>query len=79
MKYFVTEINAICPISGELKRFCGPNIPAISFNMAVNYCQTNGLGYCKVIGVLVAEIPCKPGTYDPDFEKMIDFEDSSLN
>ena len=53
---YTTEIVAICPISGHLVRWCGPYIEAESFEDADNYCQENGLGYCKVTGLLVEEI-----------------------
>jgi len=28
---------------------------------------------------LVAKIPCKPGTLEPDFSKKVDYIDTSLN
>ncbi len=71
---FVTEIRAISPIDGELKTYGGPNVPGINEQTAQEYCEMNGLGYCKVTGQLISEIPCKPGTYEPDFEKKVDYE-----
>ena len=53
MKTFVTEIRAMDPISNELRTYCGPEIEAISFKLAEEYCQLNGLGYCKVVGELM--------------------------
>lgn len=79
MKLYTTEIKAIDPTSGELCSYAGPHVPGLSFADADHYCQTNGLGYCKVVGQLVAEIPCKPGTLDPDFDRMIDYEQAELN
>lgn len=76
---YVTVVRAICPITGELKTFSGPRVPGISEEDANNYCQNNGLGYCKVVGILVAEIPCKEGTFNPDMDKMIDYERTKLN
>lgn len=78
MKLFVTEIRAIDPVSGELKTYCGPNVPGIDWADAERYCREN-LGMCKVIGVLVAEIPCIDGTYEPDWGNMIDYENNSMN
>ena len=46
---------------------------------AQEYCELNGLGYCKVVGELIAEIPCKEGTYEPDFNNMIDYENIGNN
>lgn len=79
MKLWVTEIIAKNPYTGELKKYCGPEVPGISMDDARNYCENNGLGYCRIIGELVAEIPCKKGTYDPDFENTIDYEQPLLN
>lgn len=57
MKIFLTELKAIDPIDQELKTWCGPNIEAETFELAEQYCQDNGLGYCTVIGELIQEIP----------------------
>ncbi len=79
MDLYVTSIMAVDPRDGELKKWCGPEVPGISESDAQRYCENNGLGYCKVDGILVAEIPCKEGTYEPDFTKMIDYENPKLN
>lgn len=74
MKTWCTEIMAIDPIDGEMKKWIGPNVPGTTQKDAENYCQHNGLGYCKISNLLVVEIPCKKGTYEPDFENQIDYE-----
>lgn len=74
MKTYVTQIRAIDPTSKEMKTWAGPNVTGISFADARAYCQNNGLGYCEVIGELVSEIPCKPGTYEPDWDKQVDYD-----
>lgn len=79
MDLYVTEIKAICPKTGDLKVYCGPHVPGISFFNAQEYCQNNGLGYCRVIGILVAEIPCKDLASEPEWNKMIDYENIKLN
>lgn len=56
MNLYTTKIRAICPKTGELKTYFGQNVPGISFESAQEYCELNGLGYCKVNGLLVAEI-----------------------
>ncbi len=74
MKTWLTEIRALDPSDGEIKTWAGPRIPAITFGFAEQYCQNNGLGYCKVIGEFVAEIPCK--TDDPwdDLGSVTDYD-----
>jgi hypothetical protein len=81
MKIWLTEILAIDPNNPErgLVKWCGPDIKALTEQHAKEYCQNNGLGYCRVIGELVMEIPCKKGTYEPDFNNAVDYEQSQLN
>lgn len=81
MKLWVTEIRAIDPVNPDrgLVTYGGPNVPGFTQKRAEQYCKDNGLGYCKVIGELVAEIPCKKGSYEPDFDKMVDYENEGLN
>lgn len=74
MKLWVTKISAYDTKTGQLKIWCGPEVPGLTHKDAEDYCQNHGLGYCKVIGELIAEIPCKPGTHEPDFNKKIDYE-----
>ena len=65
MNHYTTEIEAINPLTGLITLWCGPNIPAISFSDAEDYCQRNGLGYCRVTGLLMEEIPTmRDGTAD---------------
>jgi hypothetical protein len=56
MNLYTTQIAAVDPLTGKLCFWCGPNVPGVSFQDAEAYCQRNGLGYCKVHGLLVAEI-----------------------
>ena len=76
MKQFCTTIHAISPITGELIEYGGPNIRALSESLAHDYCQNSGIGYgyCHIDGELVMEIPCKKGTYEPDFDNAIDYD-----
>jgi len=74
MKLYCTEIKAINPLNGNMTIWGGPNVPGISFKDAENYCQNNGLGYCKIIGTLVEEIPCKDGTYIPDWNNRVRYD-----
>lgn len=79
MNQYVTSISAIDPRNGQMKSWEGPRVPGITTADAERYCQENGLGYCKVDGILVADIPCKPGTYEPDWSKKIDYEKPNHN
>jgi len=78
MRVWLTEIKAICPNTGELKTWGGDNVEAPTFEMAQIWCNENK-GYLKVIGELIAEIPCKENSFEPDFSKMIDYENTRNN
>lgn len=56
MKKWVTEILALDPVSGHLKTYGGPHIDAPTWEEATSFCQANGLGYCRVVGQLIAEV-----------------------
>ena len=79
MKTFTTIIRAIDPESLTLKTYSGPNIQALNFQDAQDYCNINGLGYCKVDGELISEIPCKNDGVTPDFRKSIDYSLTQMN
>lgn len=61
MNHYVTEIRALDPLSGRMKIWCGPNVPALNYAEADRYCQENGLGYCMVVGELIEEIDFETG------------------
>lgn len=74
MKLWVTEIRAIDPNDGELKTWAGPHVPGITWRFAEEYCQNHGLGYCKVIGELVAEIEYKSNDPWADLGERTDYD-----
>lgn len=78
MKKWATEFRAIDPKDGELKTWVGEPVEAPSWGLAQEWCYNN-MGHLKVVGELVCEIPCIPGTYLPDFKNKIDFDTTSLN
>lgn len=45
---WVTEIR-----TADGKSWAGPQVPGTTKKAAKKYCQNNGLGYCKVIGMLI--------------------------
>jgi hypothetical protein len=79
MKLWVTSLRAIDPRTGELKRWCGPHVPGITHKHAEQYCQENGLGYCVVVGELIAEVETKPNSIEPDWSTYVDYEKKNLN
>ena len=75
-KWYVTEIRAIHPVRNEMAVFEGPYVPGISPKDAQDYCNDN-IGYCKVLGVLVCEIPTKEDGITPDWEREINFDNQN--
>jgi len=61
MKTFTTEILALDPRTGDMKKWAGPYIQAETFEDAERYCMNKGLGYCEVTGQLVAEVDEETG------------------
>lgn len=56
MKTWATEIRAISPKDGEMKTYCGVNVQAPTRQLAQEWCENNGYGYCKVTDELVMEV-----------------------
>jgi hypothetical protein len=74
---FVTEIQAICPRTGELLRWAGPHIEAISEAHARIICDNTGLGYCKIVGRLVAEVEYPGKDKAQTFVRVQDFSNDN--
>lgn len=78
MKKWCTEFMAPDALTGDMKKWCGPEVEAPTAELAQQWRYDNA-GHLKVVGELVAEIPCKEGTYEPDFKNMIDYENTQNN
>lgn len=78
MKIWLTEFRAIKFKTGEMKTYAGQEVIAPTSLLAQQWCDENN-SCLRVIGELVAEISCKPGTHDPDMSNMDDYENIQLN
>lgn len=76
MKLWCTEFMALDAETGEMKSWCGENVKALTREMAQQWCHENK-GHLKVVGELIAEIPCKEDK--PDFKNMVDYQNPHLN
>lgn len=56
MKIYTTKIKAICPFTNKLRTYFGPNVQGNTIEEAQQYCEENGIGYCKVFQELVKEV-----------------------
>lgn len=57
MKTYITELQAIDPKDGELKKWGGVNIEANSIEEAQNKCNEMEMGYLTVVAPLDVTIP----------------------
>lgn len=67
IKQWTTEIWAVDPIDYNDSdsretisrihsvKWQGPHVPGATIQEAQEYCNKNGLGYCRVVGILVEE------------------------
>lgn len=78
MKKWATEFTAPDARTGEMKTWGGEDVEAPTWDLAQQWCYDNR-GHLKVVGELVVTIPCKAGTHDPDWDKMIDHETIANN
>lgn len=53
---FTTELNAVDPRDGGVKKWMGPYIEAQSFEEAEQFIKKHGMGYLIIIGKLEEEI-----------------------
>jgi hypothetical protein len=81
MKTWATEVLAIDPIdpSRGVRNFEGPKVIAPTRELAQQWLHDRGIFYARVADELIAEVPCKPNTYEPDWDNAIDYENRALN
>jgi hypothetical protein len=60
MRTWMTEFQAICAKTGELKTYGGPNLVRLTWESAQDWCYENA-GHLVVVGQLLVEIPAKRG------------------
>lgn len=81
MTTWATEVIALDPMdhSRGIRNFEGPKVIAPTRETAQQWLHDRGIFYARVADELIMEIPCKPGTYEPDWDKAIDYEIKALN
>lgn len=62
---FTTELLAIDPLDGDLKKWAGPYIEAVSWKHAEYICQNTERGYLRVTGMLDSEVDFDTGEKTP--------------
>lgn len=67
-------MNVVCQETGDTLTVSGPRVKAPSRYAAQKLLDKHKFTYLWIEGELVAEIPCIPGTHEPDWNKMIDYD-----
>jgi hypothetical protein len=81
MRTWMTEFEAICAKTGELKTYGGPNLVRLTWESAQEWCYENA-GHLVVVGQLLMEIPAKRGEdgyWHPDWDEAVDYDGEFLN
>lgn len=74
MKIWSTEMQVLNQQTKELHWVEGMRVKAFTKEKAQELLDKYNFHYLVLGDEIVAEIPCKPGTLDPDWNKMIDYE-----
>lgn len=74
MKRWSTEMQVINQETKEPVWVEGMAVIAFTREKAQQILDKYDYNYLVLGDEIIAEIPCKPGTFDPDWEKMIDHE-----
>lgn len=74
MKLWDTSMQVLNQQTKELMWVEGMRVKAFTREKAQEILDKYDYNYLVLGDEIVVEIPCKPGTYDPDWEKMIDHE-----
>ena len=55
MLWWATQLVAIDPVDGKLKRWQGVHVPGVTYEDAKKYIETAGMGYLIIVGQLVVD------------------------
>lgn len=74
MKLWDTQMQVLNQETKELHWVEGMRVRPFTREKAQSILDKYDYHYLVLGDEIVAEIPCKPGTYDPDWNKIIDYE-----
>ena len=74
MKIWSTEMQVLNQKTKELHWVEGMRVKAFTKEKAQEILDRYNYHYLVLGDEIVAEIPCKEGTFDPDWNRMIDYE-----
>lgn len=79
MPFFCTQMQVVNQETKELIWIDGMRIEAPNWDLAQEIIDKEDYNYLIITGQLVAEIPCKEGTCEPDWKNAIDYQKTSMN
>jgi hypothetical protein len=55
MKWWATQLIALDPEDGKIKRWQGQHVPGLTFEDAEKFIKTSGMGYLVIVGQLIVD------------------------
>ncbi|WP_312306218.1 hypothetical protein [Chryseobacterium sp.] len=79
MPFYCTQMQVVNQETKELVWVDGMRIEAPTWELAQEILDKDNYHYLKITGKLVAEIPCKKGSFEPDWKNAVDYDKLNQN
>lgn len=79
MPFFCTQMQVVNQKTKELVWIDGMKIEAPSLELAQEIIEQENYHYLIITGQLIKEIPCKEGSFEPDWNNAIDYTKLNQN
>lgn len=79
MPIFCTTMKVWDKVYNQFVTLDGQRIEAPTWKLAEEYIKANDLRWLTITGELIAEIPCKKHSFEPDWENKIDYQKIQQN
>ena len=79
MPFFCTQMQVVNQKTKELVWIDGIRIEAPTWELAQEIIDNENYHYLVITGQLVKEIPCKKGSFEPDWKNAVDYDKLNQN
>lgn len=79
MPFFCTQMQVVNQKTKELVWIDGMRIEAPTWELAQEIIDKENYNYLIITGQLIKEIPCKEGSFEPDWKNAIDYQKTNMN
>jgi len=79
MPYFCTQMQVVNQKTKELVWIDGMRVEAPTLELAQEIIAKENYHYLIITGQLVKEIPCKEGSFEPDWKNAVDYDKLNQN